>query len=591
VLYRDEFEVGGYLLGVSSTSDPRDKWHLFTVPASDVPDTWADYPGLGYDDSAVYITGNLFGSGSGPTITVLDKSELYSGQLNSVHFFTDEYAELMTQRPAIPLGPNDAAYIADLGYGGIEIWPISLTSELGEPTVVPLDLGDQMNDSPPLCNPLEAGAWKLQDTYVLDKVLYTSITEDNFDGHTSMRVVKIDLRTMTVLNEARLNLPNGDLLYGSLIPTRDHTYLICSMLDRNSGEEWNGPVVAVDPFESGVELVSLQKKQVCYDISEQSGRNRWGDYFTTALDPDGERAWGIGEYPTGSAVWATWVASFSGPETPMNAERGLAIGRGSGIDLSYEATTGDTVSIEHRGAKDIKYLPLGVMEASKAVDIKLPVIATGDSLVFFHFKTRRAGKNSDWTLDDTAYILKRPEKLIATRVDNSIVKLTWTNASSLSKGARVERRMGNGEWQVIRNSPSKKISAFTDSTAIASDAWSYRVIALVPSRVDSLSHESLASEEVVMPAGEKSVDWNPARTELSVENGHVILTLETAAEVRYSIFGIGGGVVFESSIRDVSGKDEFSLPKLPSGTYIARALVRLHDGEDRVISRRIQVAR
>ena len=79
------------LVAISKTSDPTAGW-WFTAINSKIningADHWADYPGLGLDDKAIYITANMFrfpstGSG-GVRLWIINKTPLYVGGVASV---------------------------------------------------------------------------------------------------------------------------------------------------------------------------------------------------------------------------------------------------------------------------------------------------------------------------------------------------------------------------------------------------------------------------------------------------------------------------------------------------------------------------
>jgi hypothetical protein len=78
------------LVAVSKTSDPTAGW-WFTAINSKINisgvDRWADYPGLGLDDKAIYITSNMFSWASsfgGVRLWIINKTPFYTGGVASV---------------------------------------------------------------------------------------------------------------------------------------------------------------------------------------------------------------------------------------------------------------------------------------------------------------------------------------------------------------------------------------------------------------------------------------------------------------------------------------------------------------------------
>lgn len=113
------------LLAVSKTSNPNNGWWLFAIDSKiniDGLDRWADYPGIGVDDKAIYITANMFSFGAAQTfggvrLWIVKKIPTINGPNNNIAFWVyDPYVvggsvEATTQ-PTHMFGPPG------LGSGG-----------------------------------------------------------------------------------------------------------------------------------------------------------------------------------------------------------------------------------------------------------------------------------------------------------------------------------------------------------------------------------------------------------------------------------------------------------------------------------------
>ena len=59
-LAKDDEALSSYLISVSQTSDPTGAWYKYNLDAtlngSQSTNYWADFPGLGYDSQAIYLT-------------------------------------------------------------------------------------------------------------------------------------------------------------------------------------------------------------------------------------------------------------------------------------------------------------------------------------------------------------------------------------------------------------------------------------------------------------------------------------------------------------------------------------------------------
>ena len=74
------------LVAISKTSDPNGGWYRYSINSllvlGGVP-RWADYPCLGFDDDALYITANMFNAAgtnnAGPRLWIIDKATVLTG--------------------------------------------------------------------------------------------------------------------------------------------------------------------------------------------------------------------------------------------------------------------------------------------------------------------------------------------------------------------------------------------------------------------------------------------------------------------------------------------------------------------------------
>jgi hypothetical protein len=87
-----------------------------------------------------------------------------------------------------------------------------------------------------------------------------------------------------------------------------------------------------------------------------------------------------------------------------------------------------------------------------------------------------------------------PTKVAAALYQKDAVEITWTGGGG-SVGFRVERRIGEGKWQVIAYRPprvqgdAENPAAWVDFTAPPDRALSYRVVALDPEDTDKAASE------------------------------------------------------------------------------------------------------
>src|SRR5262249_59891575 len=89
------------------------------------------------------------------------------------------------------------------------------------------------------------------------------------------------------------------------------------------------------------------------------------------------------------------------------------------------------------------------------------------------------GGSSDYTYAPAAVTLPQitlptaPSSLGASAVRGA-VNLTWSDLSNNEAGFQIERKTGNGAWQLLTTLAANTV-AFTDTTVVARTKYSYRV--------------------------------------------------------------------------------------------------------------------
>jgi PKD repeat protein len=66
-------------IGVSATSDPMGDWYMFWLDPDPQNQTWFDYPSFGFNKKWITISGNMFGNDYYRTVFVIDKMAAYNG--------------------------------------------------------------------------------------------------------------------------------------------------------------------------------------------------------------------------------------------------------------------------------------------------------------------------------------------------------------------------------------------------------------------------------------------------------------------------------------------------------------------------------
>ncbi len=329
----DDTQVSTIDIAVSDDSDPNGTWYKYRTDAvTDVggSDYWVDYPGLGVDEDAIYVTSNLFGffgGQAGVKYRIFDKAPLLVGGAAS-------YADLLD----VTSVSVQAAHIF-----GSAAAPFFVTAQ--DTTTVRLQA---------ITDPLGSPALVAEDVTVPSfgfPVRFSDFVPD--DG--GCGIDGLDGRLINAAWRAgKLHTGHGILSGGKIIarwyefdtgtwPTSGSPTLVQSG-DIDPGASiytWFPTLASNDSGDVGVVLArssSTEFASICYTgrrASDPAGTMtvpltqiavgtsgycdfRWGDYFGIAVDPnDGQTFWGIGEYAVGFSTWQTWIASFAFNSAPV----------------------------------------------------------------------------------------------------------------------------------------------------------------------------------------------------------------------------------------------------------------------------------
>ncbi len=327
------------LVGVSKTSNPNDGWWLHSIDSKltiDGLDRWADYPGVGVDDKALYITNNMFAFSAGGSVYggtrlwILRKTNAYAGPNNnyfaSVHDpFTDPDAIPTTAQPAHMFGPPGLGSAGrPLGtfvtsFSGITdgvddlVQVVEVTDPLntvGGPfftlQFIPfgnLDGGGAMPDAPQLGQPtypIETNdrralnaVWRANNLFTCAQIVPISGAPDA--GQATAHWWRID----TSAPVPALALADQGNVGGEDLGGGTYTFFPSVMVDcdlnmaigfaaTNSGiycGAYYTTRLATDPAGTVSPTGTLQSGVAPYKRFHSGNRNRWGDYSGLALCP------------------------------------------------------------------------------------------------------------------------------------------------------------------------------------------------------------------------------------------------------------------------------------------------------------------
>ncbi|MBX6314244.1 MAG: hypothetical protein IRY99_15230 [Isosphaeraceae bacterium] len=328
-----------FLLSVSKTSDPLGGWLNYKLDAATdgttATNNWADFPGLGVDHQALYLSANMFRFNGGfqhAKIRVIPKAAAYSGATLT---FTDltrlknaDGSLAFTVQPCHTFGAPTVEFFVnslfpDIGVetqNQLTLW--SLSNPLSNPSlskrtisVDPYGLppeADQKGSVPPLST---------NDVRVLGAVfhggsVWTALTtqHDWGDGISvaACQWFQIDATSGMLIQQGIYGARRAHYFYPALAPDTNGnlTMVFCrSAPSEYASIRFTGRR-STDPPGRLQSSILLKAGTGPYAQLDGTGRNRWGDYSSAAIDPaDGRLAWFYSMYATDANAWASWIGS------------------------------------------------------------------------------------------------------------------------------------------------------------------------------------------------------------------------------------------------------------------------------------------
>ena len=324
------------LVAVSTSGDPTGTWYrsAFDVDPTDI--YWADYPTLGYSQNHVVVGLNMFlgGTYARPQVWALERP-VTAASTKWVWRSLDPANYAFTLMPATTLDAGvsttylASSWIGSLGYialytltGAVGVGdPPSLGSgPIAYPQASPWSQNSATtNPAPQLgaADGINNGDARVQGLVMRNGELWA--THNAFlpagaPTHTAIQWWNLQTDG-TVIQQGRIDDPSGAVsrAYPSISVNADSDVLIgysSFAADQYASASYSLRR-ATDPAGTFLESALLKAGEGPYVYFDGSGRNRWGDYSSTHVDPlDDTQFWTIQEFarpPSGdSGRWALW---------------------------------------------------------------------------------------------------------------------------------------------------------------------------------------------------------------------------------------------------------------------------------------------
>lgn len=334
VAFRQNPNKSVFLLSVSTGPNPLGTWRNYQLDAmldgTTATNNWADFPALGVDNQAFYLTANMFAFGGNfqyAKIRVVPKAGPYSGGAAT---FTDfvkmknaDGSLCFTIQPCHTFGAPQVEYLVNTAFPSgnyVTLWQI--TNPTASPTltsvkvpVSPYNLApnaDQQGGAPPLNT---GDVRVLHAVFRGDSVWAAFATAHNWGGATNRAAVQwMQLRAAagTLVQQGVFGAAAQHCFYPAPCPDNNGNMIL--VFSRSGLGEFGSVYYtgrkSTDPLGALQPSALLKAGVANYQALDGSGRNRWGDYSGIAADPANPKViWFYGLFAAPANKWGTWVGS------------------------------------------------------------------------------------------------------------------------------------------------------------------------------------------------------------------------------------------------------------------------------------------
>ncbi len=340
------------LLAVTDNGNPMGVWKYFTIKADMSNINWADYPDIGYNDTWIALTANMFpvagGSQAGPAMWVVDKSTALSGGPLTVTYFpvgsgifggfngwTLRVCQTYGSEPKLYVVDNNNITISSIhqlriteitGTGPAPVWNATAGSTIAESGL--FAVANNFNGS--MLNASQLGTTTKITTN--DSRIINAVFRNGKIWCTHAAGLPVSSANRDAVFWYQLDptaMPNP-IVQSGVLDEGANTYLFYPSINANANDDAmigfsrSNPTIyaqaaytsrqASDPLGTMAPIKVLKLGESTYTKNFGGTRVRWGDYSATVVDPmDSLSFWTIQEYAgmkVGPGVddsrWGTW---------------------------------------------------------------------------------------------------------------------------------------------------------------------------------------------------------------------------------------------------------------------------------------------
>jgi hypothetical protein len=329
--------TGDFLLAVSDSADPTQGWTAFTIDTDPTDQSFAEFPTLGINSEGVYLAAERVSlttfQAVGTTVAVVPKADLLAPAP------TVGNATVLTQGAAVTgFGPQPAVDLDGSGLpepmlsGNFAPFGILNASRIGgtidtpvieAATVIPAPAVTFTPDAPqpgPKLD-LETGGNNnvtfFGASVVLQEGALWAVQGVGVSGRNAIRWFQIDPDTNIILQSGLIEDEELDLYYPS-IAVNDLEQVVIGFSGSSESQFVSAYAVVGETLVGSTTFgtpILLKEGVSDYERLDTGGRNRWGDYSATVLDPNDPRSfWTFQAFVFDTDVWGIQVTEIRVPE-------------------------------------------------------------------------------------------------------------------------------------------------------------------------------------------------------------------------------------------------------------------------------------
>lgn len=369
-----------YCVAVSQTSNPVGIWNLYEFPTN-VGGNFFDYPHAGVGENAIFMGGNMFGTGFVEgRVWAFDKHAMYAGDVNPA-FVTHSTGDDDTPQPIRFHGFNQGTWpssathhiLTSRNYNGktYELWswadPFG-TDVLTDEATLDIAAAHGTAVGMPLASPQLGGG------QTLDSVDFRPLDFEYRNGSGWMATTvscNPGSGTVNCIQWAEINLAGESIVQAGVIASNGQYRFLPDIAANSCGDAAVGytksstsiyPSVFITGREVGDAAGTMQAEvlvkagEVNYTSFDGSPA-RWGDYTGMTIDPDGQTFWYLGEYSENStntdAKWGTYITSATFPVCSGVTGADVRVTKSGDVDpVAPGGTLVYTIEVTNNGPDD-----------------------------------------------------------------------------------------------------------------------------------------------------------------------------------------------------------------------------------------------